>query len=109
MQTVVCSRTLRPADHPGVTIAADAATAVGELKSRPGKDIWLFGGGALFRCLLDAGLVDVIELSIMPVLLSRGVPLLPAGGRSPQLKLIRSAITPAGIATLVYSVVHDPR
>jgi dihydrofolate reductase len=38
-------------------------------------DIWLFGGGALFRTLLDAGLVDVVELAVMPVLLGGGIPL----------------------------------
>ena len=50
-----------------------------ELKQKPGKDIWLFGGGSMFRTLADAGLVDTVEVAIMPVLLSQGVPLLAAG------------------------------
>jgi len=43
-----------------------------QAKSEPGKDIWLFGGGALFRTLLDAGLVDLVEVAVMPVLLAAG-------------------------------------
>ncbi len=53
MQTIVCSRTLRAADYPDVTVKSEAAEAVRALKASPGKDIWLFGGGTLFRCLLD--------------------------------------------------------
>jgi dihydrofolate reductase len=68
MQTVVCSRTLRSADCPDVTVTADAAETVATLKAKLGKDIWLFGGGALFRGLLDARLVDTIEVGVMLVL-----------------------------------------
>jgi len=28
-------------------------------------DIWLFGGGSLFRSLLEAGLVDTVEVAIV--------------------------------------------
>src|SRR3954468_20652595 len=54
MQTYVFSRTLRQEDHPGVTVVSDQpAEALAALKAKPGKDIWLFGGGELFRSLLD--------------------------------------------------------
>ena len=36
------------------------------LRAEPGKDIWLFGGGLLFRSLLDAGLVDTVEVGVDP-------------------------------------------
>lgn len=49
-----------------VAAAEDRATVVAALKKQPGKDIWLFGGGALFRSLLDAGLVDTVEVALMP-------------------------------------------
>ena len=61
LRTVVFSRTLRADDAPGVTVVnADAAGAVAALKTEAGRDLWLFGGGALFRTLLDAGLVDAV-------------------------------------------------
>ena len=55
MRTVVVSRTLRPADHPDVTIVSDRLEeTVTGLRREPGKDIWLFGGGLPFRSLLEA-------------------------------------------------------
>jgi dihydrofolate reductase len=104
MQTVVFSRTLRPGDHPEVTIASDVAETVAALKAQSGKDIWLFGGGELFRSLLDANLVDRIEVAVVPILLSQGVPLLPAGARSPSLRLIESKALPTGIVLLTYAL-----
>jgi len=105
MRTVVFSRTLRAEDHPEVTVVADGAeSAVAKLKAEPGKDVWLFGGSALFRSLLDAGLVDAIEVAVIPVLLGEGVPLLPGGPRSPALELIHSEVLPSGIVRLSYAV-----
>lgn len=58
-QAYVFSRTLRPSDYPEVTIVSDAVEeTVTSLRKEPGKDIWLFGGGRLFRSLLEAGQVD---------------------------------------------------
>jgi dihydrofolate reductase len=101
---IVVSQTLKPEDHPSVTIlSVGIAEAVIALKAQPGKDIWLFGGGVLFRCLLDAGLVDRIEVTLMPVLLGSGVPLLPDGRRQP-LHLTQSKALPSGILMLTYAV-----
>jgi dihydrofolate reductase len=106
VRTIVCSRTLLPADHPKITIADDAVDSVRTLKREAGKDIWLFGGGELFRSLLEAKLVDTIEVAVVPIALSQGVPLLPAGKRSPQLRLLSSKILPSGVVTLNYSIIY---
>jgi dihydrofolate reductase len=56
VKTFVFSRTLRQQDYPGVTIVAEGAEeTVARLRAEPGKDIWLFGGGSLFRSLLRRG------------------------------------------------------
>lgn len=105
MKVIVFSRTLRQGDYPDVTVVSSAAEDfVAELKTKPGKDIWLFGGGALFRSLLDAGLVDTLEVAVMPVLLSEGVPLLPAGRRLTGLRLTESKTLPSGIVMLSYAL-----
>src|SRR5262245_12866052 len=53
MKTFVFSRTLRQRDYPKLTIVAEnAAETVAGLRAEEGKDIWLFGGGSLFRSLL---------------------------------------------------------
>jgi dihydrofolate reductase len=105
VEVVVFSRTLPAATHPGVRIVNDdPRKVVAALKKKPGRDIWLFGGGELFRTLLSAGLVDSVELAIMPVLIGEGIPLLPPGGTT-ALKLVDHKILPkSGIAVLVYSV-----
>ncbi len=102
-KVVVVSTTLDPAQHPGVKILrSDLARAIAALKTQPGKDIWLMGGGVLFRSLLDAGLVDTVELAVIPVLLGSGVPLLPPGLRRP-LKLLEHKPYPNGTISLIYA------
>ncbi len=88
-QTIVFSRTLRQEDHPEVTIVSeDPQQAPTALRSRPGgKDIWLFGGGSLFRSLLEVRQVDAVEVSVIPVLLGEGIPLLPPKPSSERFKL----------------------
>ena len=87
MQVFVCSRTLRQEDHPDVTIARDPVGLIAGLRSKPGKDIWLWGGGSLFRSFAELGLVDTVEVGVIPVLLGEGVPLLPAPAKRVTLKL----------------------
>jgi dihydrofolate reductase len=109
-KVVVFSRTLKPADHPGVTIVSgDVGETVGTLKAQPGKDIWLFGGGLLFRSLLELGLVDSVEPAVIPVLLGGGVPFLPTTETRASLALRRHTVYPkSGIVLLEYDVKPPP-
>jgi dihydrofolate reductase len=105
---VVVSRSLKSEDHPDTTILSTGIEqAVAAMKAETGpespKDIWLFGGGELFRFLLDAGLVDAIDVMVMPVLLGTGVPFLPEGRRQ-TLHLESSAALPSGILRLSYMI-----
>ncbi len=80
----------------------------GRTRNGRSKDIWLFGGGVLFRTLLDAGLVDTVEVAQMPVLLGAGIPMLPAGGTAPRLELTNvSSLPVSGIVMLTYAVKHE--
>ncbi|QDV38533.1 dihydrofolate reductase family protein [Tautonia plasticadhaerens] len=110
VRSVVVSRTLNPEDYPGHTILGDGlGPALSQMRAGPGRDIWLFGGGGLFRSLLDLGLVDRIEVAIAPVLLGGGVPLLPAGAARTRMKLVESKPYPAtGTVALEYAVEQEP-
>lgn len=110
VEVLVFSRTLSPTIRPGFRIVNDdAGTTVAALKRTPGRDIWLWGGGSLFRSLLDAGLVDSVELGVMPVLLGSGIPLV-TPGRAAKLQLADSKVLPAtGIIGLSYTVSGAPR
>ena len=105
MKTLVFSRTLRQRDYPKVTIVAENVEGtLTSLRAEPGKDIWLFGGGVLFRSLLDAGLVDTVEVAVIPVLLGGGIPLLPPPAKAAKLKLTGNKVYPTGIVLLEYVV-----
>lgn len=105
----VFSRTLRQEDHPGVTVVADdAAGVVAALRGEPGDgEIWLFGGGSLFASLLAAGQVDTVEVTVVPVLVGGGVPLLPASAPRTPLVLVDSHEYPSGMVSLSYTVVRS--
>ncbi len=104
-KAIVVSRTLRQRDFAGVEIIGENLEAsVRQLREQPGKDIWLFGGGSLFRSLLDMGLVDVVEVATIPVLLGGGLPLLPPPANRAKLKLVNSRTFKTGIVWLEYAV-----
>src|SRR5262249_59569253 len=63
MQVFVFSRTLRQEDHPGVTIVDDPEGLMAELRSKPGKDVWLWGGGSLFPRFPAPGFVAPVALA----------------------------------------------
>jgi dihydrofolate reductase len=105
MQSYVFSRTLRPEACPGVILSDDPKGVISDLKSKVGKDIWLFGGGSLFRSLLELGLVDSLEVAIMPVLLGGGVPVVTPPAEIAKLKLVHHQVyEKTGTVTLEYAV-----
>ena len=104
MKIIVFSRTLQQCDFPDVTIVPGSEKeTVAALRAKPGKDIWIFGGGLLFRSFLEAGLVDTVEVAVIPVLLGGGVPLLPAPAERAKLKLTGHKVYGSGIVLLEYS------
>ncbi|MFT7776110.1 dihydrofolate reductase family protein [Roseateles sp.] len=104
-RVIVASRTLSEGGE--ATIVRDGIeAAVAALKAEDSdRDIWLFGGGELAAALFAAGLVDRVEPAVMPVLLTRGIPMLPAGGPI-ELMLVSADSRPSGIQLLVYDVVR---
>ena len=105
LDVLVFSRTLPAAVHKGVRIINDdPLPIVKALKAKPGRDIWLYGGGDLFRSLLDAGLVDTVEPAVIPVLLGAGVPLMPPGTTTKLVLADQKTLPASGIIALAYSV-----
>jgi dihydrofolate reductase len=71
--TYVVSRTLPAGKRDDVIVlGTDAFERIAALRAQSGKDIWLWGGGELFGSLAAAGLVDTVEVAIIPVLLGDG-------------------------------------
>jgi dihydrofolate reductase len=106
IRSIVFSRTLRPEDCPQATLSDDAERVVADLREQPGKDIALFGGGELFRSLLAAGLVDEVGVSVIPVLLGGGIPLLPPPAGRARLRLKNHQVyAKTGTVGLEYDIV----
>jgi dihydrofolate reductase len=104
MHVYVFSRTLRQADCPGVIVSDNPAETLATLKASRGKDIWLFGGGSLFRSLLELGVVDAVEVAVIPVLLGGGLPLLPHPAGHSKLKLVTHRVyEKTGTVSLEYA------
>jgi dihydrofolate reductase len=103
---VVFSRTLRQEDHSDVTIVSEEpGRRVAELRAESAADIWLFGGGDLFASLLELGVVDSVEVAVVPVLLGGGIPLMPVRARRTELRLTGHRLYPkTGIMSLEYAV-----
>jgi dihydrofolate reductase len=105
MEAIAFSRTLAPREYRGVRVTnEDPVEVVKALKKKKGRDIWLFGGGTLFRTLLDAGLVDTVEIAVMPVLLGDGIPLLPPGAAAKLVLADQKTLKESGIVVLAYRV-----
>jgi dihydrofolate reductase len=107
VDSYVFSRTLRQADCRGVTVSGDPSQTIPALKEQSGKEMWLFGGGELFRSLLELGLVDRVSVAVIPVLLGGGVPLLPDSVKRAELQLLESQVyAKTGTVLLEYAVVQ---
>jgi dihydrofolate reductase len=105
IKTYVFSQTLQQRDHPKVIMVADKVEeTVAHLRNQKGKDIWLFGGGSLFRSLDAAKLVDTVEVAVIPILLGEGVPLLPPPAHRIPLAFQKQQVYPSGIVSLEYAI-----
>jgi dihydrofolate reductase len=83
MANYVVSRRWKPGKRQGFEVVGGSLTAfVKNLKRRPGKDIYLGGGGELCRSFLQEDLVDELYIGVAPILLGDGIPGFP--GKFPQ-------------------------
>ena len=106
LPTYVYSRTLPEGERDGVTFASDAVSDVRRLKqTAETKPLWLWGGGELFRTLAETGLVDGVDVAIIPILLGGGIALLPTPGPRLPLQLRAHRLYPkTGTLFLEYDV-----
>ena len=90
-------------------LSGDVATAVRELKAKPGGELQVHGSGSLVRWLFDNNLVDEIILLTYPVVVGQGTRLFPATGPDTALELIDSRATPEGLTIQVYRPAGRPQ
>jgi len=106
----VASNTLTDPKWSDTTVVSgDVATAIGELKAKPGGELQVHGSGTLVRWLLDNQLVDEIALLVCPVVVGQGMRLFPDNGRDMALDLVESRAFPKGITLQVYRPAGRPQ
>lgn len=99
----VVSNTLFDPQWTNTTVlSGKTATAIRELKSRPGRELQVHGSGALFRWLLDNDLIDEMTLFTFPVVVGQGTRLFSNTGPDIALDLVESRATPSGMTIQVY-------
>ena len=72
------------------------------LRSQPGKNIWMMGGGEIIASFLDQGEIDEFRIHVIPILIGEGIPLIQPRHRSIRLKLLSSKSFPDGVVLLHY-------
>lgn len=103
----VFSRSKPPGKADGwIFVNESPAAFVAKLRKRPGKDIWLMGGGELARDFLKADLVDELHLGVVPVLLGKGIPLFPSGFPQRDFSLVENKTYSRGMIALKYKRVR---
>jgi dihydrofolate reductase len=105
-RTMVFSRSPRPANaSPNVQFVNEPVRSlVDRLRSKPGKNIWLMGGGELIADFLDANAIDEFFIGIVPVFIGEGIPLIAPRHRHVQLKLVSAEPFEDGLVMVHYEV-----
>ncbi|GAA4409897.1 dihydrofolate reductase family protein [Nibrella viscosa] len=104
LTTYVFSTTLTDVKPGVILISEETEAAVKQIKSGPGKDIWLFGGADLTASLLSLGLIDEIILAVHPILLGAGKPLAGNLKNRIPLTLADTKTYSSGLVMLTYTL-----
>src|SRR5215472_17018221 len=104
--TIVFSRHTPPADVPsGVEfVNGPIGPFVSRLREHPGKDIWLMGGGEIIASFLDENAIDEFIISVAPVFIGDGIPLIARRHRDVPLELYSLERFEDGVVQLHYRV-----
>ena len=105
-RTIVFSRHAPPSDAPsGVEFVSGPIGAfVSRLREQSGKDIWLMGGGDLIASFLDEHAIDEFVISVVPVFIGDGIPLIARRHRHVPLELQSTERFEDGLVQLHYRV-----
>lgn len=94
-----------PAGVDATISGGETGDAIREFAAGTDRGVWIVGGGVVITDALAAGVVDSLDLAVMPVLLGSGIPL----ATEPIDRTLRLAETHTydnGVIRLVYSPVQ---
>ncbi|HEX2047068.1 MAG TPA: dihydrofolate reductase family protein [Acidimicrobiales bacterium] len=106
VQKYVVTDTLAEADltwGPTTIIrGADLVPTITSMRERPGRDVNVLGSSQLARSLLEADLVDELNLMIEPVVLGGGKTIFPTDGVARPFELVSAATATTGVQVCRY-------
>jgi len=79
------------------------------LRKQKGKDIFMLGGAGLIASFLDEGEIDEFVISVIPVFIGEGIPLIAPSRRTVSLKLLSTKKFSDGVVKLHYQVINKQR
>ncbi|MEK3934709.1 dihydrofolate reductase family protein [Sporosarcina sp. FSL W7-1349] len=100
----VFSRTQKGNGYNAVFINDNILEEVNNIKKKPGKDIWLYGGSSLITTFINLGLVNEYRLSVHPVVLGEGKPLFVDIQQRLNLTLVQTRTFSSGVVQLCYQI-----
>ncbi len=101
---IVFSSTLSEAEWSNAQVSSrPVEEEIPELKRQPGKDIVVFGGAGFARSLARHGLVDEYRVTVQPVALGDGLPLLHGLPEPLRLELVSTTVYADGPITHIYA------
>lgn len=105
-RTIVFSRHAPPAGAPAGVEFVNGAIGpfLSRLREHPGKDIWLMGGGEIIAAFLDEQVIDEFVISVVPVFIGDGIPLIARRHRHVPLELHSVERFEDGLVQLRYGV-----
>lgn len=82
----------------------DLVSFVKELKQQKGKNIWILGGGSLVAELIKNNLIDEYSITIVPVILGKGIPLFPQDNKNTIFLKMQECFEENGMIQTRYTV-----
>ncbi|PSL07727.1 dihydrofolate reductase family protein [Cecembia rubra] len=101
-ETYIITRELRESIGKVHFYSDDIETLIDRLKRREGRNLFIVGGAQVVKMVLDAGLMDEMIISIVPVLLGDGIPLFSKGIPASNLKLVSTRNFESGLVQFHY-------
>jgi len=100
----VFSNSLDTVDKNFILLNGDIKKSVSDIKKQDGKDIAVYGGANLLSTLLDLNLIDELNMSIIPIILGQGKPMVDMLKQRVHLTLIDTIKFSSGTIQLIYQV-----
>ena len=102
----VISNSLDSVDKTFILAKGDPKKTIEKIREQKGKDIAVYGGANLLSSLLDLDLIDEIQMTIIPVMLGSGKPMVATLRKRAHLTLIEVKKFGSGAVQLIYQVKH---